>query len=71
MSEPQQFPALMIEGIYNKLPAIVRIDIQNYLFAWDWLQSEESQEIRAHLIDELERIERKYGITVDRKKAAQ
>ncbi|TYA10956.1 hypothetical protein FRY98_24625 [Paenibacillus faecis] len=69
MAEKPQLPAAVIQAIYERLPAVVRIDIQNYLFAWDWLQSETNGDTRAHLISELERIERKYGITVERKKS--
>ncbi|WP_055108935.1 hypothetical protein [Paenibacillus ihumii] len=66
-----QFPAALIKQIYNNLPAVIRIDLNNYLYVLDWLQTETNPEIRAHLIAELELIEAKYGAVVVRKKAAQ
>lgn len=65
-----QFPAELIKQIYNNLPAVIRIDLNNYLYILDWLQTETNPETRAHLIAELEQIEQKYGAVVDRKKAA-
>ncbi len=66
-----QFPAELIKQIYDDLPAVVRIDFNNYLFVWDWLKTETNPETRAYLIGELERLEAKYGAAVDRKKPPQ
>lgn len=70
MPETPQIPTALIRSIYERQPAVVRIDLNNYLFVLDWLQTEENPEIRAHLISELEKLEQKYGVKVDRKKAA-
>jgi len=70
MPETPQIPTALIKSIYERQPTVVRIDLNNYLFVLDWLQTEENPEIRAHLISELEKLEQKYGVKVDRKKAA-
>ncbi|WP_068783184.1 hypothetical protein [Paenibacillus phocaensis] len=70
MLETPQIPTALIKSIYERQPTVVRIDLNNYLFVLDWLQTEENPEIRAHLISELEKLEQKYGVKVDRKKAA-
>lgn len=62
-----QLPTVFIQSIYEKQPAVVRIDLNNYLFVLDLLQTEENPETRAYMISELERLEQKYGVKVDRK----
>ncbi|WP_110933785.1 hypothetical protein [Paenibacillus bouchesdurhonensis] len=71
MPETPLLPINLALSVYERQPEVVRIDLNNYLFALDWLQTEENPEIRAHLICELEKLEQKYGVKVDRKKAAQ
>jgi hypothetical protein len=70
MPETPQIPTALIKSIYERQPTVVRIDLNNYLYALDWLQTEEDPQIRAQLIGELERLEQKYGVKVDRKKTA-
>jgi len=70
MPETPQIPTAIIKSIYERQPTVVRIDLNNYLYALDWLQTEEDPQTRAQLIGELERLEQKYGVKVDRKKAA-
>ncbi|MNP82622.1 hypothetical protein D3C76_1813240 [compost metagenome] len=70
MTETPQLPTALIRSIYEQQPAVVRIDLNNYLFVLDLLQTEENPETRAYMISELERLEQKYGVKVDRKKAA-
>lgn len=70
MPETPQIPTALIKSIYERQPTVVRIDLNNYLYALDWLQTEEDPQTRAQLIGELERLEQKYGVKVDRKKAA-
>lgn len=70
MPETPQIPNALIKSIYERQPTVVRIDLNNYLYALDWLQTEEDPQTRAQLIGELERLEQKYGVKVDRKKAA-
>jgi poly(A) polymerase Pap1 len=70
MPETPQIPTALIKSIYERQPTVVRIDLNNYLYALDWLQTDEDPQTRAQLIGELERLEQKYGVKVDRKKAA-
>lgn len=70
MPETPQIPTALIKSIYERQPTVVRIDLNNYLYALDWLQTEEDPQTRAQLIGELERLEQKYGVKVDRKKSA-
>ncbi|MNW68367.1 hypothetical protein D3C74_471190 [compost metagenome] len=68
--ETPLLPTVLIQSIYEKQPAVVRIDLNNYLFVLNLLQTEENPETRAYMISELERLEQKYGVKVDRKKTA-
>lgn len=70
MPETPLLPINLALSVYERQPAVVRIDLNNYLFVLDWLQTEENSEIRSYLIGELEKLEQKYGVKVDRKKAA-
>lgn len=64
-------PLELLQAMYESIPTLIRIDLYNYVFALDWLQTETNEDIKAYLILQLERIEEKYGVQLDRKKAAQ
>lgn len=70
-----KLPYVLLQQIYDGLPLAIQIDINNYLFIFDWHQSETDPQKKAELYDQLQAMERRYNISIidkiDIKKAAQ